>query len=43
MTLRLNADVTSFFTALRNHTPEEVLQLSEIEAGLGLLTPADQH
>ena len=43
MTLRFNVDVSSFFAARRNHALEEVLQLSEIEAGLGLLTPADQH
>ena len=43
MTLRFNVDVTSFFVARRNHTLEEILQLGEVEAGLGLLTPTDQH
>ena len=41
--LQFNIDVISSFALSINHTLEEVLQLGEVEAGLGLLTPADQH
>ena len=41
--LWFNIDVICSFVPSINHTLEEVLQLGEVEAGLGLLTPADQH
>ena len=41
--LGFNVDVICSFVPSINHTLEEVLQLGEVEAGLGLLTPADQH
>ena len=41
--LRFNIDVICSFVPSIHHTLEEVLQLGEVEAGLGLLTPADQH
>ena len=41
--LRFNIDVISSFVPSINHALEEVLQLGEVEAGLRLLTPADQH
>ena len=41
--LQFNVDVICSFAPSINHTLEEILQLGEVEAGLGLLTPADQH
>ena len=41
--LRFNVDIICSFVPSINHTLEEVLQLGEVEAGLRLLTPADQH
>ena len=43
MSLNFNADVIISCVASSNDTLEEVLQLGEVQAGLRLSTPADQH
>ena len=41
--LGFNVDVICSFVLSNNRTLEEILQLGEVEAGLGLTAPADQH
>ena len=43
MSLNFNADVIVSCVVSSNDTLEEVLQLGEVQAGLRLSTPADQH
>lgn len=43
MSLNFNVDVIVSCVASSNDTLEEVLQLGEVQTGLRLSTPADQH